>query len=375
MGNAYIVGIATTRFGRFADRSVESLAADAIFDALKDAGVEWRDIQQLYAAHVSQGVAAGQRVIKEVGPSGIPVVNVENCSAASSTALREAALAVSAGAYDLVMVSGFEKMNHGLLLNVIPEDDPDVAMGLTVLPMRFSLMGMQHMQDYGTRPEHFAAISVKNHQHAVHNPKAQYPKEVSLEQVMQSRMICDPITVLQCSPTTDGAAAAVVCSEAWLQRNARSRAVRILGSALTSDCLEYSQNRFTLDHVQRAANQVYEKTGIGPGELDVVETHDCFSVAELVAYEALGLCAPGEGGRLVDERETWIGGRIPVNPSGGLLAKGHPLGATGLGQIAELVGQLRGEAGQRQVQGARLALASNMGMWSSCVTMLEAQSI
>lgn len=373
MENAYIVGIATTRFGRHTGTSVESLAAEAIFAALQDADVQWRDIQQLYAAHVSQGVAAGQRVVKEVGPSGLPVVNVENCSAASSTALREAALAVGCGAFDVVMVCGFEKMKHGLLLNVIPDDDPDVAMGLTVLPMRFSMMGMQHMQDYGTRPEHFAAISVKNHQHAVHNPKAQYPKEVSLDQVMNSRMICDPITVLQCSPTTDGAAAAVVCSESWLHRHGRSRAVRILGSTLTSDCLEYSQNRFTLDHVQRAASQLYEKTGMGPADLDVVETHDCFSVAELVAYEALGLCAEGEGGRLIDERATWIGGRIPVNPSGGLLAKGHPLGATGLGQLNELVMQIRGEAGPRQVEGARVGLASNMGMWSSCVTMLGAQ--
>jgi len=370
MSGVHIIGIGLTSFGRFPDRSVESLAVEAIVHALSDADVEWRDIQQFYAAHVSQGVAAGQRVVKQLGPSGIPVLNVENCSAASSTALREAATAVRAGELDLVAVAGFEKMAHGLLLNVIPEESTDVAMGLTVLPMRFALMGARHMQKYGSRVEHFAQISVKNHAHAIHNPHAQYPKNISLEEVLTSRMICDPITVLQCSPTTDGAAAAVICSDGWLRRNGRTRAVRIVDSVLTSDIDEQANNEFTLEHVKRASRRLYDRTGIGPKDLDVVETHDCFSVAEFLAYEALGLCPEGDAGALVDQGDTSIGGRIPVNPSGGLLAKGHPLGATGLGQIAELVTQLRGEAGARQVAGAKIGLASNMGMWSSCVTML-----
>lgn len=370
MSEAHVVGIGLTAFGRFPERSVESLAVEAIVAALRDAEVEWRDVRQLYAAHVNQGVAAGQRVIKELGPSGIPVLNVENCSAASSTALREAATAVRAGAFDLVVVAGFEKMAHGLLLNVIPEDSPDVAMGLTVLPMRFALMGMRHMQRYGTKIEQFAQVSVKNHEHAAHNPHAQYRTPVTLEEVLASRMICDPITVLQCSPTTDGAAAVVVCSDAWLARNSRSRAIRIVDSVLTSDIDEQANNEFTLEHVKRASGHLYERSGIGPDDVDVIETHDCFSVAELLAYEALGLCEEGGAGLMIERGDTRIGGRIPVNPSGGLLAKGHPLGATGLGQIAELVSQLRGEAGARQVEGARVGLASNMGMWASCVTML-----
>lgn len=374
MSNAYIIGIGLTKFGRHPDRTVESLAAEAVGAALRDAQVEWKDVQQFYAAHVNQGVAAGQRVIKEVGPSGIPVLNVENCSAASSTALREASMAVRSGEYDLVVVAGFEKMQHGVLLNVHPEDSPEVVMGTTVLPMRFSLMAMEHMSRFGTTLEQFAKVTVKNREHAVHNPNAQYPRPISLEQVMESRMICDPITVYQCSPTTDGAAAVVVCSQDYLERmESSSRAVRVLASGLVSDTEELAHNKFNLDFVARNARAVYERAGIGPQDLDVVETHDCFSVAELLAYEALGLCEEGDSGRMIDEGETRIGGRIPVNPSGGLIAKGHPLGATGLGQVSEIVTQLRGEAGPRQVEGARIGLTSNMGMWSSCIHILEAQ--
>jgi acetyl-CoA acetyltransferase len=369
--SAYIIGIGLTKFGRHPDISVETLAAQAVLDAVEDAGVDWRQVQEFYAAHVSQGVAAGQRVIKEIGPSGIPVVNVENCSAAGSTALREATMGIRAGEYDLAVVVGFEKMQHGILLNVHPEDSPEVAMGTTVLPMRFALMASTHRQKYGTTIEQIAGVAVKNHAHAVANPKAQYRKEMSLEEVLASRMICDPITLYQCSPTTDGAAAVVLCSEKFLRQHGDARAVKIVGSSLVSDIDEQAHNVFDLEMVGRNARALYEKAGVDPRDLDVVETHDCFSVAEILAYEQLGLCREGEGGRLIADGSTRIGGRIPVNPSGGLLAKGHPLGATGLGQIAELVMQLRGEAGSRQVAGAKLALASNMGMWSSCIHILS----
>ncbi len=370
MSNAYVIGVGLTKFGRHPDRSIESLAAEAIVAACKDAGIEWRQVQQMYAAHVNQGVAAGQRVIREVGPSGIPVLNVENCSAAASTAIREASLAVRSGEMDLVIVSGFEKMAHGVLLNVIPEDSPDVIKGATVLPMRFALMGQKHMAKYGTTLEQFAGVTVKNRAHALHNKNAQFQKEVTLEQVLSSRMICDPITLFQCSPTTDGAGAALICSEKFVNQHGRDRAVQLLASGLTSDVDEQAHNIYDLEMVRNNVKGVYERAGIGPQDLSLVETHDCFSVAEIMAYEKLGLCADGEGGRLLDSGETKIGGRIPVNPSGGLLAKGHPLGATGVGQIAEVVTQLRGEAGARQVEGARLGLTSNMGMWSSCIHVL-----
>ena len=246
MADAWIIGIGLTKFGRHPDRTVESLAAEAVAAALADAGVAWKDVQQFYAAHVNQGVAAGRRAMREVGPSGIPVLNVENCSAAASTAVREASLAVRSGEMDCVVVAGFEKMAHGVLLNVHPEDSPEVAMGTTVLPMRFALMGQKHMDQYGTTLEQFADVSVKNHDHAVHNPKAQFPKAMSREQVLQSRMICDPITVFQCSPTTDGAAAAVICSDAFLRRHGRDRAVRLLASGLVSDVNEQAHNMFDL---------------------------------------------------------------------------------------------------------------------------------
>ncbi|SLN71073.1 thiolase C-terminal domain-containing protein [Oceanibacterium hippocampi] len=371
MTTAHVIGVGITKFGRFPGKPVEELASEALVRALEDANIGWGDVQQLYAAHVNQGVAAGQRVAKEVGPSGIPILNVENCSAAASTALREASLAVRAGEYDVVAVVGFEKMQHGVLLNVHPEDSPDVAMGTTVLPMRFSLMAMEHMAKYGTTAEQFANVVVKNRAHAVHNPNAQYPKPVTLEEVLGSRMITDPITLFQCSPTTDGAAAVIVCSDNYLAKHGSARAVRLLASGLVSDVDEQAHNHFSLEMVGRNVRGVYERAGLGPDDLDVIELHDCFSVAEVLAYEELGICAEGEGGRLVDDGSTRVGGRIPVNPSGGLLAKGHPLGATGLGQIGEIVTQLRGEAGARQVEGARIGLTSNMGMWSSCIHILS----
>ncbi len=371
MERAFVIGIGLTAFGRHPDRSVEHLAAEAIVAACEDAGIEWRRVEQFYAAHVNQGVAAGQRVIKEVGPSGIPVLNIENCSAAASTAVREASLAVRSGEMDVVVVCGFEKMQHGVLLNVHPEDSPEVATGATVLPMRFALMAQKHMDRFDTTLEQMAGVSVKNRAHARHNEKAQFRTELSLEDVLGSRMICDPITLFQCSPTTDGAAAAVICSESFAARHGRGRAVELRASGLVSDIDEQAHNVFDLEMVRSNAAGVYERAGIGPGELDVVETHDCFSVAEIIAYEKLGLCPEGEGGPLLESGATRLGGRIPVNPSGGLLAKGHPLGATGVGQIAEIVTQLRGEAGKRQVEGARVGLASNMGMWSSCIHVLS----
>ena len=226
------------------------------------------------------------------------------------------------------------------------------------------------MDRFDTTLEQMAGVSVKNRAHARHNDKAQFRTELSLEDVLGSRMICDPITLFQCSPTTDGAAAAVICSESFAARRGRGRAVELCASGLVSDIDEQAHNVFDLEMVRSNAGGVYERAGIGPGELDVVETHDCFSVAEIIACEKLGLCPEGEGGPLLESGATRLGGRIPVNPSGGLLAKGHPLGATGLGQIAEIVTQLRGEAGKRQVEGARVGLTSNMGMWSSCIHVL-----
>ncbi len=370
MNDAFVLGIGVTKFGRFPDRGIDSLALEAITAALNDAQVEWKDVQQMYAAHVQQGVAAGQRLMKELGPTGIPVLNVENCAAAGATAIREAMNAVRAGAYDLIAVVGFEKMEPGLLLNVTPESDPNVVMGMTVLPMRYSLMAMSHMREYGTTVEQFAQVSVKNHDHAVLNPLAQHPKSLSLEKVMGSRMISDPITVLQCSPVSDGAAAALVCSESFRKRHGSKRSIKLIASALQSDIDLPASNRHSTELIERTAHKAYELARLGPKDIDLAEVHDCFSVAELLSYEELGLCGRGEGGRLIDEGATRIDGRIPVNTSGGLLARGHPLGATGVAQVAEIVTQIRGEAGARQVKKARHGLAYNAGIMSACVTIL-----
>jgi acetyl-CoA acetyltransferase len=324
----------------------------------------------VYAAHVLQGVAAGQRMMRDLGPTGIPVLNIENCSAAGSTAIREAAIALSAEEHDVVVVVGFEKMQPGLLLNVTPEGDQSVEMGLSVLPLRYALMASEHMAKFGSRPDHFAKVSVKNRRHAAHNPYAQYRESLTLEEVLSSTMISDPITKLQCSPVTDGAAAVVMCSGRFLRKISGSRAVRIVGEGLVSDIDLPKSNRHTTDLISRAATTAYERAGLGPDDVDVAEVHDCFSVAEIVSYEALGFCAPGEGGRLIDSGDTEIGGRMPVNTSGGLLSRGHPLGATGVAQVCELAMQLRGEAGRRQVRKPSVGLAYNAGVMSACVTLL-----
>ena len=372
MNRAYIAGVGQTRFGRFPDRSCEDLACDAVLDALADAGIGWPDVQQFYAAHVGQGAAAGQRVLRQIGPSGIPVLNVENCGAAGATAVREAALAVRAGEVDEVCVAGFEKMRHDEFTNLHPRDGFDTLLGSAVPAARFALMAMEHMQAHGTTAEQFAAVAVKARRHAQHNPRAQLRRPVTIEEVLASGMVCDPLTEMQCAPTSDGAAAVVVCSDSYLRRRGFQRAVALVASGLVSDIDEQAHNVPDLEMVGRNVRALYERAGVGPEDLDVVEVHDGVTVAELLCYEQLGLCPVGEAGRLIADGTTALGGRVPVNPSGGLLAQGHPLGATGLGQLVEVVTQLRGEAGPRQVDGARLGLTCNTGLWSNCIHVLAA---
>src|SRR5437762_2456187 len=236
--------------------------------------------------------------------------------------------------------------------------------------------GRHHMELYGTSKEQFAKVSVKNHRHSVNNPRSQYRDACTLEEVLASRMIYDPLTLLQCCPTSDGAGAAILCSEEFAKKHGHTRPVKIIGQAMATDLLDdFAQGAMGLIGVgmsRRAAKAVYEQTGLGPEDVQVIELHDCFSTNELITYESLGLCQPGEGGRLIDEDEVTYGGRWVVNPSGGLLSKGHPLGATGLAQCAELVWQLSGKAEKRQVEGARVGLQHNVGLGGACVvTMYE----
>jgi acetyl-CoA acetyltransferase len=277
---------------------------------------------------------------------------------------------------DCILALGFEKMQKGALETQLPgleEIAKDTAKEkkAPIAARMFGDAGRDHMQKYGTKAETFAKIAVKNHVHSVNNPRSQYQEACTLEEVLESRMIHDPLTLLQACPTSDGAAAAVVVSEAWLKKHPHPGAVEIAGMALTTDRMEdFSRGPIGMVGVgmcERAAQAVYEQSGIGPQDVQVIELHDCFSTAELIAYEGLGLCAEGEGEKLIEDGATTYGGKWVVNPSGGLLSKGHPIGATGLAQCAELVWQLRGQAQRRQVENVRAALQHNLGLGGACV--------
>lgn len=358
---AAIVGAGMIRFGKFPDRYIEDMGAEACLNALEHAGMGHKEVQAAYVGNVGQPPNAGQRILDEIGLSGIPTFNHENACGSSSAAFRDAVVAVSSGLFDRVLVIGAEHMSRRIKGLIPIEDGTNIQfdMGL-VMPSVFALMGMRHMAEYGTTREQLGRISVKNHRHGALNPFAQYQKELTLEEVLHSPMIADPITLLQCTPIGDGAAALVLTSDQEARRYT-TQPVFVRASVFTAGRYKKGTGATTIESCVRAARQAYEAAGIGPEDLDVIELHDCFTVHELIATEDLGLCPKGEGGRLVDEGATALGGRIPVNPSGGLLSKGHPLGATGAAQIVELVWQLRGECGKRQVPGARVALAHNGG--------------
>lgn len=378
MSDVYVVGVDMIKFGRFPDRTVEELGAQAALMALDDAGLTIHDMQALYCGNLFQSSAAvGQRVLRQIGQTGIPVVNVANACATGATAFREGWMSIKSGVYDLVLAVGVEQMGKGLLGGSgggegIPTEG---LLGSGTMPATFAHVGMEHARKYGTTFEQFAKVSVKNHHHSTLNPKAMYQKETPLEEVMGAEMISWPNTKLMCSVNVDGSAAAVLCSE----RKARElglmgRAVRVRGSALASD--PYTSRNFAMMDfnavTQLAAKTAYEMAGVGPEDVNLVELHDCFATAEIVHYENLGLCTPGEAGRMIDTGETALGGRIPVNASGGLLSKGHPLGATGIANIYEIATHLRGEAGGRQVEGARIGMTHVVGAGSACaVHILE----
>ena len=377
MSDVYIVGIDMIRFGRYPDRTVVELAADAALLALDDCGLTIHDIQALYSGNIGETMT-GQRTLQLIGQTGIPVVNCTNACATGATAFREAWIAIKAGLYDTVLSVGVEKMAAGMIVKKKVGNEPLPAEGLIgseTMPAVFSAVGLEHARKYGTTLEQFAKVSVKNHHHSTFNPKSMYRKETPLEEVLNAEMIAYPNTKLMCSVNVDGAAAAVLMSE----RRARAsglmgRAVRVRASALASDA--WSPRNQVMQDVntvsRQAARTAYEMAGLGPQDLNLVELHDCFATAEIVHYENLGLCAEGEGGQLIDSGATALGGRIPVNVSGGLLSKGHPLGATGIANLYEVATHLRGAAGARQVEGARIGMTHVVGLGSACaVHILE----
>jgi len=371
MSDVYVMGIDMIKFGRFPDKTVPQLGATAALMALDDAGLTIQDMQALYCGNLGQASAmVGQRILQEIGQTGIGVVNCANACATGATAFREAWMSIKAGVNDVVLAVGVEQMGKGLLgggggAAGIPKEG---LLGSGTMPAVFAEAGMEHSRNYGTTFEQFAKVSVKNHHHSTLNPKAMYQIETPLETVMNAEMISYPNTKLMCSVNVDGAAAAVLVSEKKAKELGMARAVRVKASILTSD--PYSDRDLVMPDVnavtRRAAAQAYEMAGIGPEDIGLVELHDCFATAEILHYENLGLCKDGEAGRMIDEGEVALGGRIPVNVSGGLLSKGHPLGATGIANIYEVSTHLRGEADKRQVEGARFGMTHVIGLGSAC---------
>ena len=372
MRDVAVVGVHMLKFGRYPEKDVVQLATEASIAALKDAGCSIKDIELVASGNLYQSNAMiGQRVMKEIGATGIPVINVANACATGSTAFREAYYSVASGAYDTAMAVGSEQMGKMGLLGAGGGGDraysTEGIMGTGLMPGVFGQAGVEHMRKYGTTQEQIAKIAVKNHEHGVLNPHAQYRKETPLEDVLNARVIAWPNTLYMCCPTGDGASAAILMS-AEKAKKFTSKPVWVAASILTSDPYqERNPTMFDINTVTRnAAKQAYETAGIGPEDLDMVELHDCFATAELLHYENLGLCGDGEAGKLIDDKETYNGGKIPVNVSGGLLSKGHPLGATGVANITEIVWHLREEAGDRQVKGAKTGLAHVIGLGSAC---------
>lgn len=365
MAQVNIIGVGMTPLGKHLDRTLRDLGGEACRVALKEAGVHPKEIQAGYCGNalgsaVQGETGVGQNAFWEAGISGIPIINVENACATGSSAVHLASQAIAAEAYDLVLVVGVEKavMPKGTMLNV-GAGELETQLG-DVFPGYFALIAQQHMQKYGTTREQMALVSVKNHDHGVLNPFAQFQKKFTVQEVLESPMIADPMTLFSCCPNSDGAAALVLASDKAARRLGQD-GIRLAASTLTTGTYANKRDLTFWEAEERAARQAYEQAGIGPEDVDVVEVHDAFTICEIVHYEGLGLCPRGEGGRLVEEGVTALGGRIPVNPSGGLLSKGHPVGASGVAQIVELVWHLQGRADKRQVPGAGVALAQIMG--------------
>jgi acetyl-CoA acetyltransferase len=377
--NVYVLGTGMIKFGRYPEKSVPQLGAEAALMALDDCGLTIHDMQALYSGNLLQaGAMVGQRILQEIGQTGVPVVNCANACATGATAFREGWMSIKAGAYDCVLVVGSEQMGKAGLLGGGGGGGRGIAreglLGSGLMPAVFGEAGMEHAKKYGTTFEQFAWVAVKNHHHSVRNPKSMYQLETPIEQVMNAEMICYPNTKLMCSVNVDGSAAAVLVSERKAKQLGMKRAVKVGASVLTSD--RWTERDLVMPDVntctREAAAKAYEMAGLGAEDVDLVELHDCFATAEILHYENLGLCGEGEAGKLIDEKQTWHGGRIPVNVSGGLLSKGHPLGATGVANIFEVTQHLRGEAGDRQVQGAKVGLTHVIGLGSACaVHVLE----
>jgi acetyl-CoA acyltransferase len=384
----YVVGVGMTKFEKPGSREWDypDMARESGTKALEDAGISYDKVEQAYIGYVYGESTSGQRAVYELGMTGIPVINVNNNCSTGSTALFLATQAVRSGTVDCALALGFEKMQPGSLTSTYEDREQPMMKHVAALaelrefafplaPWMFGAAGVEHMEKYGSTPDQFAKIGQKNHKHSVNNPYAQFQQEYTLDEIKESKMIYEPLglTRLQCSPTSDGSGAAIVASERFVdEHDLSAQAIEIVGQSMITDMRSSFDNKTAAALVgaemsREAARKVYDQAGIGPDDVDVIELHDCFSANELLTYEALGLCPEGDGGKLVDAGDTTYGGRWVVNPSGGLISKGHPLGATGLAQCSELTWQLRGTADKRQVDGAKVALQHNIGLGGAVV--------
>lgn len=365
MAQVVVLGGGLHPFGRFPDKSLVELARTAIEEALEDSGLPFQDIQAAFCGRVNAPMGTGLKVINEFGMTGIPVVNVEQACASSSTAFRLAVWALEQGVYDTALVMGYEKMERGML-QIGPQDSYEVLMGHSVAPAWYALKSQVYMQRYGATPEMFAQVSVKAHKNGALNPYAQYQRPVTLAEVMSSRMIATPITLLQCAPTTDGAAAVVLARARRARRySTPDRWITVAGWAAGTDSYEEDRGEFgSLEPtVRRLSQELYRRAGLGPADVDVVQVHDAFTPGEILRIEAMGLVPEGEGARFIWEGKADIQGELPVNTDGGLLSRGHPMGATGVAQIIEILRQLRGQAGPRQISGnPKVGVCHNSGL-------------
>ncbi|MGB9382141.1 lipid-transfer protein [Candidatus Binatus sp.] len=386
----YVVGVGMTKFEKPGSRSWDypDMAKESGTKALQDAGISYENVEQAVVGYCYGESTCGERALYGLGMTGIPIYNVNNNCSTGSTALFMAKQFVEGGLSDCVMALGFEKMEKGSLgakyMDRINPMDKHVQLmadlrGFAASPpaaQMFGNAGREHMERYGTTALQFAKIGWKNHKHSVNNPYSQFQDEYSLEAILGAPMVYDPLTKLQCCPTSDGSGAAILASEDFVKKHGlESKAVEILGMAMATDFASTFSERSCIKMVgsdlsKSAAHKVYQQSGLGPENVDVVELHDCFSCNELITYEALGLCPEGKGGEFVDAGANTYGGKVVVNPSGGLISKGHPLGATGLAQCAELNWQLRGEADKRQVAGAKVALQHNLGLGGAAVVTM-----
>jgi acetyl-CoA acetyltransferase len=406
--NAIVAGVGMTTFGKHLDQGLKAIGGEAVTAALADAGITGAELEAAYVGNAAAGLVTGQEsirgqvVLRGIGLGKLPVINVENACASASTAVHQAAAMVTAGLYDCVLALGVEKLYHedkrrsfgafsgavdverlqefmaGLQKSASADGAKSASTGAgqsrSMFMDIYARVARNHMDRYGTTVEHFAGVSAKNSRHGHLNPRAQFRDELTVEDVLAAPMIAEPLTRPMCSPIGDGAAAVILVSEDRARRLGIRRPVRIRSSVLRSG---WDHGPEEEDAARLCTREAYEEAGIGPSDLSLIECHDASAPAELIAYESLGLCPTGEGGRLIDEGITALGGRLPVNTSGGLLRKGHPVGATGIAQIVELTEQVQGRAGERQVEGAAVGLAHNGGgtigaeVAALCVTIVS----